>query len=347
MHKLKSDDLKTLTRDVLLRTRLCDLPVSLDTPWFLQAKKSIEHEIRRRDLCFQPHFWIGDEWFCPDGVPGVAVPFFLLHPRLEQLEREQIGFVDGDSQLERLKILRHEVGHAFDNAYRLRRRFCRERKYVFGDPRQPYPRSYAPVLYSRGFVRNLKAGYAQSHPDEDFAETFAVWLTPRKNWLNKYQKTKALEKLLTIDRWAEALRGQRPLLSNRRRVDPIENRTLTLGEYYKRKQKQFRVHEVQKQTTDCVASVRGLLKPSSSDSARPALALLELVEKQVIEAAREQLGQPAYRIKPLYLHLKNEARNHRWQVEAPSQQEWVTKLERTFTKKAEQYIKKKLFYVVM
>ena len=28
--------------------------------------------------------------------------------------------------------------------------------------------------------------YAASHPEEDFAETFAVWLTPRSNWRQSF-----------------------------------------------------------------------------------------------------------------------------------------------------------------
>ncbi len=69
---------------------------------------------------FEPHFWLSAEWFSPDGVPGVAIPFYLAHPRLEKLERAQMLEVEGGTPDWCMKILRHEAGHAIDNAYRLR-----------------------------------------------------------------------------------------------------------------------------------------------------------------------------------------------------------------------------------
>ena len=37
---------------------------------------------------------------------------------------------------------------------------------------------YRPSPFSRRYVRHLPGWYAQKHPDEDWAETFAVWMTP-------------------------------------------------------------------------------------------------------------------------------------------------------------------------
>jgi hypothetical protein len=131
-------------------------------------------------LVFRPHFWLSDEWFCPDGEPGIAMPFYLAHPRLARLEMAQMREVEGGTREWCLRILRHETGHAIENAYRLRRR--PRRRELFGRTSQPYPDSYSPRPYSKSFVRHLDAWYAQSHPDEDFAETFAVWLTPDSDW---------------------------------------------------------------------------------------------------------------------------------------------------------------------
>ena len=132
---------------------------------------------RRAALTFRPHYWLSDEWFTPDDVPGIAIPFYLAHPRLAKLELAQMLEVEGGDPESCLMILRHEAGHAIDNAYQLRRRPTRRR--LFGPPATPYPEYYTPKPYSKSFVQHLDHWYAQSHPDEDFAETFAVWLDPQ------------------------------------------------------------------------------------------------------------------------------------------------------------------------
>ena len=119
---------------------------------------------------------MSDEWFSPDGVPGVAIPFYLAHPRLERLERAHMLEVEGGTPEWCMSILRHEAGHAIDNAYKLRQR--RRRQQIFGPSYKAYPQFYKPKPYSKSFVLHLDSWYAQSHPDEDFAETFAVWLNP-------------------------------------------------------------------------------------------------------------------------------------------------------------------------
>src|ERR1043165_7262414 len=150
-----------------------------------------------RQLMFRPHFWLSNEWFTPDGVPGIAVPFYLAHPRLEKLEMDQMLEVEGGTPEWCMKILRHEAGHAIDNAYRLRMRLGRQR--VFGPSYMQYPDYYTPKPYSKSYVLHLDSWYAQSHPDEDFAETFAVWLTPDSDWKSRYAGWPALRKLEDMD----------------------------------------------------------------------------------------------------------------------------------------------------
>ena len=140
-----------------------------------QRIAQVNAELDARGLA-RPHYWLSDEWFTPDGVPGVAIPFYLAHPRLARLELAQMLEVEGGDEETCLRILRHEAGHAIDNAYQLRRRPTRRR--LFGTPDTPYPEYYTPKPYSKSFVQHLDHWYAQSHPDEDFAETFAVWLDP-------------------------------------------------------------------------------------------------------------------------------------------------------------------------
>jgi hypothetical protein len=74
-------------------------------------------ELASAGLAFRPHVWISSEWFSPDGVAGLAVPFFLAHPRLTALERRQMSYVEGGGPEECMRLLRHEAGHAIDTAY--------------------------------------------------------------------------------------------------------------------------------------------------------------------------------------------------------------------------------------
>ena len=154
-------------------------------------------ELDRRGIRFKPHVWLSEEWFSPDGVPGIAVPFFVAHPRLRRLERRMMGDVEGGSRKWRLRILRHEAGHALDTAYGLRRRA--EWRRVFGRASEPYPDDYSPRPSSRRHVLHLGYWYAQSHPTEDFAETFAVWLQPKARWRREYAGWPVLQKLEYVD----------------------------------------------------------------------------------------------------------------------------------------------------
>jgi hypothetical protein len=185
------------------------------------------------------HFYLSDEWFTPDGAAAIAVPFYLAHPRLAKLEEAQMLEVEGGEHEWCMRILRHEGGHAIDNAYRLRLR--RERRRLFGLPTKPYPESYTPKPYSKSFVLHLDAWYAQSHPDEDFAETFAVWLTPNSEWRNRYAGWPALKKLTYMDALMQSMRGTTARVVNTTEVDPLSKLRKTLRQHYKNKRRHYGV----------------------------------------------------------------------------------------------------------
>ena len=138
-----------------------------------------------------------------------------------------------------MRILRHEAGHALDNAYRLRLR--RQRRELFGSPSEPYPEFYTPKPYSKSFVLHLDSWYAQSHPDEDFAETFAVWLTPNVDWQQRYAGWPALKKLEYMDALMRSLAGRPPLVAGRDEVDPLRGLRKTLRQHYRRKRRHYGV----------------------------------------------------------------------------------------------------------
>jgi hypothetical protein len=186
---------------------MCDLALSIKGSELETRIEKALDELRANDLDFKPHFWLSDEWFCADGIPGIAIPFYLAHPRLERLERSQLLEVEGGDEKWCLKILRHELGHAIENAFRTRR--LKARRELFGKSTEPYPEYYSPRPYSKSFVLHLDPWYAQSHPDEDFAETFAVWLTPNSQWRDRYAGWPALKKLEYMDSLMNELRGKR------------------------------------------------------------------------------------------------------------------------------------------
>jgi hypothetical protein len=226
-----------LPDEALLDLRLNELGLTIEGSWLAPRIDELSRDLAARGLSFRPHFWLSAEWFTPDGVPGIAIPFYLAHPRLMKLERAQMLEVEGGTPEWCLQILRHEAGHAFDNAYALRRR--RRRVRIFGRPATEYPDFYLPRPYSKSFVLHLDSWYAQSHPDEDFAETFAVWLAPDSDWRARYADWPALRKLEYMDELMAEVAGRPPIVASRRRVEPIERLRTTLRRHYARKREHY------------------------------------------------------------------------------------------------------------
>ncbi|MFH1807142.1 MAG: hypothetical protein ABIJ09_00250 [Pseudomonadota bacterium] len=214
----------------LLDTRVCDLDLRIEgTP--LEARiAQLREELAARDLQLPVYFWLSDEWFTPARMIGTAIPFYLAHPRLIRLQRSMGGEVEGAAHDWCMKILRHEAGHVVDHAFRLHLK--RGKQQLFGLSSKNYPLSYRPNPYSKRHVQHLYYWYAQAHPDEDFAETFAVWLAPRSNWRQRYQGWPALKKLEYVDALMDELAGRTPLVRSRARYEPVESLELTLREYF-------------------------------------------------------------------------------------------------------------------
>jgi hypothetical protein len=229
-----------LDDEALLAVRLCDLGLELERSPLQGTVDQLNEDLRSRGLRrFKPRFWLSSDWFSPDGLAGVALPFYLAHPRLVRLERKMMQSVEGGGADARLKLLRHEVGHALDNAYRLHeRRGWREH---FGPFSTPYEPHYRPQPYSRAFVQHLPHWYAQSHPAEDFAETFAVWLQPELDWRTRYAGWPALKKLDYVDRLMRDIATRSPHDGSRGTYEPLDELEITLGDYYTVKRKRYAV----------------------------------------------------------------------------------------------------------
>ena len=230
-------DLNRLSDSDLLELRLCDLRLGRRLDAVRSELKQLKQELRQRQLRAVPRFWFSSEWFSPDGIVGIALPFYLAHPRLRELEQQQMLEVEGGTSANCLRLLRHEMGHAIDSAFRLHRK--RSWRKIFGKYSLPYAKFYHPKPYSRRYVQHLDLWYAQSHPAEDWAETFAVWLDPTSNWQERYKGWPAIAKLRYVDELMTSLRGRAPLETCRVAVEPLSQLRITLGEHYTAKKNRY------------------------------------------------------------------------------------------------------------
>ena len=273
----------------LLDLRLCDLDLAIEGSPVEPHIEQLHRELDAAGVSFRPHYWLSDEWFTPDGIPGIAIPFYMAHPRLARLELAQMLEVEGGAPEWCLRILRHEAGHVLENAYALRRRGRRRR--IFGATTVPYPESYAPKPYSRSFVIHLDAWYAQSHPDEDFAETFAVWLTPGSDWRTRYADWPALRKLEYMDELMHELAGRPPLMTNRQRVEPLSGLRRTLRTHYRKRRVHYGVEEPDVYDQE----LRQLFSDAPETAGRPtAAAFLTRIRREVRQRVRRWTGERQY-----------------------------------------------------
>lgn len=301
----------SLSDAALLKMRFCDLPIELAGSVVEMRAHQVFEELAARHLTVRPSIWLAEEWFNPAGVVGIAIPFYLLHPRLIRLERKIMREAEGSVAADCLRILRHEAGHAIDEAFQLFK--TREYRRVFGSPTRRYPTRYSAKPDRHDFVIHLNSWYAQSHPVEDFAETFAVWLTPRKEWRRRYRHWPALEKLEHVDRWMTALAGKPPLLDRRDPVEEISGNSRTLREHYDEKRQFYGIEETHSFDPELIR----LFPPSQSPGrevgtrhARPrsAASLLQRHRAKLRTEVSRPLGVPAYAVDQVLLQLISRAR---------------------------------------
>lgn len=228
-----------LKDDELLAVRIGDLGVSIEHSELEDRVGQFYDELTSRGVSLRPDCYLGDEWFSPEGVPAIAIPFYLAHPRLKTLELHQMLEVEGGTAEWCQMLLRHECGHAIDHAYRFSSRA--DWQTVFGSPETEYaPETYRPRPYSKSFVRHLPNWYAQAHPDEDFAETFAVWLaSPPEIWRERYRGWKAVEKLEYVNNLMNEAASSPPTVTRGRRISEARKLRQTLAHYYAARRKLY------------------------------------------------------------------------------------------------------------
>jgi hypothetical protein len=220
----------------LLERRISTLGLKLEGTALEALIRQLYDELSSKGLVFHPSTHIGDEWFVPIGIPAIFIPFFLVHDRLRALERAMMLEVEGGTPEWFMKLMRHEAGHAYSYAYQFQRK--KKWQQCFGQTSdEETPNTYRPRPFSRSYVMHLEDWYAQSHPDEDFAETFAVWLTPCLDWRKQYAGWRALEKLEYVDGLMRSLVGSPPVQQPPYRVADYNCLNVKLKTYYARKRK--------------------------------------------------------------------------------------------------------------
>lgn len=227
-------------RQDLLRRRICDLGLRIKGSPLEPYVQQLERELSAKGLDFVPTFYLTDAWGCPDQVPAVGIPFYLAAPALRRIEKERTGELEDGRTI--MQLLRHEAGHALNYAFRL----WEEPgwRQTFGPFSKPYREVFHPDRRSRRFVRHIWScpngyTYAQKHPDDDFAETFAVWLTPRSGWRRRYRDWPALQKLRYVDRLMRGLGARQPKCKGGKLLAPVSQLTMPLAEHYRRRIKGY------------------------------------------------------------------------------------------------------------
>jgi hypothetical protein len=221
----------------LLEKKISRLGLKLEGTGLEPLIKQLYDELSQKGLAFHPPCHVGDEWFVPVGIPAIFIPFFLAHDRLRKLERKMMLEVEGETPEWFMRLMRHEAAHAYSYAYQLYKRKKWQR--TFGLASTEETEFYRPRPYSRSYVVHLDDWYAQSHPDEDFAETFAVWLTPGLDWRARFRGWRALQKLEYVDELMKSLAGKPPIFQPQYRAADYDCLAIKLKTYYARKRKLY------------------------------------------------------------------------------------------------------------
>ena len=214
----------------ILSKPIRELGLKLEGSTLERFVQQLYRELDRKGLKkFRPLCYLSDEWGCPSGEPVIGIPFYLADPKLQRLEKDMNDLEDSHQIM---MYLRHEAGHAINYAYALYK--TPEWKELFGPFRRAYRDDYRPIAFSRSFVRHMEGWYAQKHPDEDFAETFAVWMTPRSRWRQRYKGWPALKKLRYVDRMARQFGNVDPVRPTGDTDITVEEMETTVADFYEK-----------------------------------------------------------------------------------------------------------------
>ncbi len=287
-------DLATLSDDELLQMRICDLQLKIAGTELEPRIQKFYQELEAKGLSIRPLCYLGSEWFCPEGSAAIAIPFYLAHPRLKKLEEKMMLEVEGGTESWCMRLLRHEMGHVLNHSYLLEK--DRHWQKVFGPPSLEYSESYRARPYSKRFVRHLEGWYAQSHPEEDFAETLAIWLTPGLDWKRQYQGWKALSKLEYVDALMAKLVRKPPRVFSRAKMGEAARLRSRLEAYYKRRRRTY----AQDFPDFFDADLKKLFaEPAAEPNGERAAIFLRRSMRPILNAVSTWTGEPKFTVRRL------------------------------------------------
>lgn len=274
--------------------RICDLRLTIAGTELESRIETFHRELSEKDIVLKPLCYLGDDWFCPEGASTIAVPFYLAHPRLKKLEERMMMEVEGGTEAWCLSLLRHEMGHVLNHAYLLEKDPGWQK--LFGRPSLEYSESFRARPYSKRFVRHLDGWYAQSHPEEDFAETFAIWLTPGLDWKKQYRAWKALEKLDYVDGLMKNLAGKSPAQFSRIKMSEASRLRSRLESYYRRRRRLYAQDFPDFFDSDLRRLFVEFGAAASGEKAAP---FLRRSRKQLLDAVSLWTGEPKFTVNRL------------------------------------------------
>ncbi len=280
--------------------RIRDLKLKIPGTELESRIETFYSELAAKDISFKPVCYLGDEWFCPEGCATIAIPFYLAHPRLKKLEEKIMLEVEGGTEDWCMRLLRHEMGHVLNHCYLLEK--DKHWRKLFGPPSLEYSESFRARPYSKRFVRHLEGWYAQSHPEEDFAETVAIWLTPGLDWKNQYRDWKALEKIDYVDGLMRKLAGRPPLVFSKARICDASKLRSRLALYYKRRRSMY----AQDFPDFFDADLKKLFADASAaPNTERAASFLRRSTKNILNAVSTWTGEPKVTLQPLLREMTN------------------------------------------
>jgi hypothetical protein len=281
-NRAKPVSFSVIERRNLLSTKLNELSLKIRGSHLEICIDRIYAELDKAGITFRPGTYLSDGWGCPSGVPIIGIPFYLADPTVYQAVNEFIDPAPWDDA-ETIRYLRHEYGHALNYACRLYKEPDWEK--TFGLYSKPYEDNYKSVPFDNRFVRHSAGWYAQKHPDEDFAETFAVWLDPDSNWREVYADTPALPKLFYIDSIVEEFGGKRPEINGGELDRPLNELDITLAQWCRMMARTGRKKIVFPSIVD--EDLKRLFPDAEGD---PAVEFLEANRRQLIRAVHDWTG---------------------------------------------------------
>jgi hypothetical protein len=306
-------DIANMSDDELLQMRICDLKLKIAGSELESRIETFYGQLATRSISVKPICYLGEEWFSPEGCATIAIPFYLAHPRLKKLEEKMMMEVEGGTESWCLRLLRHEMGHVLNHTYLLEK--DKKWRKLFGSPSLEYSESYRARPYSKRFVRHLDGWYAQSHPEEDFAETVAIWLTPGLDWKNQYRGWSALEKLLYVDDLMARLAGRPPTVFGKSKMGEAARLRSRLSAYYKRRRRVY----AQDFPDFFDADLKKLFAdPAVAPDNERAAAFIKRSSKLILNAVSQWTGEPKFTLARVLRELTERCAELDLRLKAPS-----------------------------